>query len=250
MQQHLRAMHANAHHCCLFPFDLAETTPNEAVTSQLGQEEETGAADVDSEETEDDCADKDMDMDSDDSDDSDDDCCAPDTTTSSASSAIFGCPDKQEPCDQDDGNELASVASSPTAAEDVVTSTHLAPVKTECGAVPLTTFRRPSAASTTASEPVSSSSAVNGNEAEHVAGIPSSVVKTEAITSLASAAVSREATDAKNSSTSPAPKYSHQLSSPCKLAWWEHIVSAGKAPIPPHPYFPLVFVRRGCPTSP
>lgn len=267
-------------------FELSGITPNEAGASQLDREKGTEAADVDSEETEDDCADDDMEVDDDDD---FDDCCAHATTTS-ASSVTLGCPDKQEPCnqdadnglanlapsptaaenfaagdgpapvktaddccsrdittfastvslicpdkqepcDQDDGNREANPAPSPTAAGNGSTNNNLAPVKTESCAVPCTTFGSYAlSASTTASEPVSSSSAVHGHEAEGAGGTPSrsggfitapSVVKTEAIPSLASAAVSREAPKVTNGSASPAPtSFSHQLFSPCELAWW------------------------------
>lgn len=216
---------------------------NVACTSQLAQEGETGAPDVDSEETEDDCAADDM-MISDDDDDSDDDDSGAHDTTAPASSITLGYPGKQELCDDVNATESVSLAPSTATehlvtnsmeAEDVVANNGLAPVKSETSAVPCTTFGSPTPTSSTAAdEPVASTSTAVEEDAEKPAGVrvPSEAVfsatpvKTEAFSSYARAAVSREAPVATTCSTSPTPvTFSHQLFS-CKLERWERIIGA------------------------
>lgn len=264
MQQYLHRITFPSHHFLTsirapprasllpIPAEFADMTPDGAGTSQLGQAGETGAADVDSEETEDDCAAGDMEID----DDSDDHDFFAHVTTASSLSTTLGCLGKQEPCDEDGGNESASLTSSPTAAEHVVTNPTApedvvtnpttaenvasnptaaenvdtdghAPIKTENGTVPCTTFGSPPSA--TSSGLASSSSAVNGDEAESpdavsptsgVAITAPSAVKTEAHSSVAGASVSRETPTIR--ATSPTTNsFSHQLFSSCKMAWWE-----------------------------
>eukprot|EP00903_Cladosiphon_okamuranus_P011523 g10850.t1 len=141
-----------------------------------------------------------------------------DDTTTSASSTTLDCRGKQEPCNEDGDDESASLASGPTAGEKVVANRGVTSVKTEHGAVPCSSAAP--AAPTTACKSVPSSSAADDQQVKKAAGIsslsggggtPPPTVKTEAISSRTSTAVSRQAAVASAGSTSPSPISSHQL---------------------------------------
>ena len=164
------------------------------MTSRLDQPEEREVADEDSEETEDECADKHIETDADDSDDE----CAHDSLASNLGGTL-GCPaGVQEPRGQDDCSEpregrqvveVASQGSSPEVAEEDTSGRGLAPVKTEGCPIPCATNGSAHVDSAAAVDPASARSAADRPVASTAAVDPASLRST-VNRSLASTAAS------------------------------------------------------------
>lgn len=182
------------------------------------------AADEDGEETEDECADKHIETDSDDE-------CDDDPHASTPSVIRGTLRDVQEPRGQDVGDvpregyqflEVASQQSSPSVAEGA-SDRGLATVKTECRLLPCAAPGPKAVAPSTGDiDPASSGSAVSGDGTPSPPSLNAAPgVKNEGSFSPPRTPVSPEAPELPAGFPSSRVRYTHQLFSPCELCRWE-----------------------------